>query len=67
MKALESLYGEADYDIKNETYFWKTENLILKFQSEGKNRLELLYVSLTLLKSMKEDKDKKVDNIANDF
>ena len=67
MKALESLYGEADYDIKNETYFWKTENLILKFQSEGKNRLELLYVSLTLLKSMKDDKDRKVDDIANDF
>ena len=67
MKALESLYGEADYDIKNETYFWKTENLILKFQSEGKNQLELLYVSLTLLKSMKDDKDKKVDDIANDF
>ena len=67
MKALESLYGEADYDIKNETYFWKTDNLILKFQSEKKNRLELLYVSLTLLKSMKEDKDKKVDDIADDF
>jgi hypothetical protein len=67
MKALESLYGEADYDIKNETYFWKTDNLILKFQSEGKNRLELLYVSLGILKSMKDDKDKKVDDIANDF
>jgi len=67
MKALESLYGVADYDIKNETYFWKTENIILKFQSEGKNKLELLYVSLGLLKSMKDDKDKKVDDIANDF
>ena len=67
MKALESLYGKADYDIKNETYFWKTDNLILKFQSEGKHRLELLYVSFGLLKSMKDDKDKKVDDIANDF
>jgi hypothetical protein len=67
MKALESLYGKADYDIKNETYFWKTDSLILKFQSEGKHRLELLYVSFELLKSMKEDKDKKVDDIANDF
>jgi hypothetical protein len=67
MKALESLYGEADYDIKNETYFWKTENIILKFQSEGKNKLELLYISLGILKSMKGDKDKKVDDIANDF
>ena len=67
MKALESLYGKADYDIKNETYFWKTDSLILKFQSDGKHRLELLYVSFGLLKSMKEDKDKKVDDIANDF
>jgi len=67
MKALESLYGKADYDIKNETYFWKTDSLILKFQSEGKHRLELLYVSFALLKSMKDDKDKKVDDIANDF
>ncbi len=67
MKALESLYGKADYDIKNETYFWKTDNLILKFQSEGKGRLELLYISYGLHRAMKEDKDKKVDDIANDF
>jgi len=67
MKALESLYGKADYDLKNDTYFWKTENLILKFQSEGKNKLVLLYVSYGLHRMMKEDKDKKVDDIANDF
>lgn len=67
MKALESLYGKADYDIKNDTYFWKTDNLVLKFQSEGKNRLQLLYISYGLHKTMKEDKDQKVDDIANDF
>lgn len=67
MKALESLYGKADYDVKNDTYFWKTDNLILKFQSEGKNRLQLLYISYKLHRTMKEDKNKKVDDIANDF
>ena len=67
MKALESLYGKADYDIKNDTYFWKTDNLILKFQSDGKHKLEMLFVSYGLHKAMKEDKDKKVDDIANDF
>ena len=67
MKALESLYGKADYDIKNDTYFWKTENLILKFQSEGKNRLVLLYISYGLHRTMKDDKNKKVEDIANDF
>jgi hypothetical protein len=67
MKALELLYGRADYDLKNDAYFWKADNLILKFQSEGKNRLELLYISPGLHRTMKEDKNKKVDDIANDF
>ncbi|HEX6227612.1 MAG TPA: hypothetical protein VFZ52_24510 [Chryseolinea sp.] len=67
MKALESLYGKSDYDMKNETYFWKTDNLILKFKSQGKHRLQMLYVSYNVYKLMREDKDKKVDDIANDF
>src|SRR5687768_18522055 len=67
MKALESLYGKSDYDMKNETYFWKTDSLILKFKSQGKHRLQMLYVSYNVHKMMREDKDKKVDDIANDF
>lgn len=67
MKALESVYGKADYDMKNETYFWRTENLILKFRSSGKNHLELLYTSFIVHRTMKEDKNRKVEDIANDF
>ncbi len=67
MKALESLYGKADYDLKAETYFWKTENMILKFRSHGKHHLELLFQSYLIHKMMKTDKNQKVDDIANDF
>ena|SRR5688572_7900336 len=67
MKALESLYGKSEYDMKNETYFWKTDSLILKFKSQGKNKLQMLYVSYEVHKMMRADKDKKVDDIANDF
>lgn len=67
MKALESLYGKSEYDMKNETYFWKTDSLILKFKSEGKQKLQMLYVSYGIHNMMKADKDKKVDDIANDF
>ena len=67
MKALESLYGKSDYDMKNETYFWKTDSLILKFKSDGKNRLQMLYISYAVHKMMRQDKDQKVDDIANDF
>jgi hypothetical protein len=67
MKALESLYGKAEFDAKNETYFWKSESLILKFKPSGKTNLELLYSSFAVIKQMKEDKKKKVEDIANDF
>jgi hypothetical protein len=67
MKALESLYGKADYDLKNETYFWKTEKVILKFNSAGRHQLQLQYSSTAMHKMMKEDKKKKVEDIANDF
>lgn len=67
MKALESLYGGSDYDLKNETYFWKTDNLVLKFRSHGKHHLEMLYTSFLIHKLMKDDKNQKVDDIANDF
>ena len=67
MKALESLYGKADYDLKKETYFWRSENLILKFRSHSKHRLELIYTSFIIHKMMKADKNQKVDDIANDF
>ena len=65
MKALESIYGKADYDLKRETYFWKSENLVLKFRSHSKSQLELVYISFPVLKQMKVDKDQKVDDIAD--
>jgi hypothetical protein len=67
MKALESIYGKSDYDLKKETYFWRSDNLILKFRSHSKNHLELQYTSFIVMRKMKEDKNQKVDDIANDF
>jgi hypothetical protein len=64
MKALESIY---DYDLKKETYFWKGQTLVLKFKSYSRNQLELIYSSYTILKMMKDDKGKKVVDIADDF
>lgn len=67
MKALESVYGTADYDMKRETYFWKGKTLILKFQSYSRNQLAMMYSSYLILRMMKEDKGKKVEDIADDF
>jgi hypothetical protein len=67
MKALESIYGKAEYDIKNQTYFWKGEGIVLKFREHGKHHLEMVYHSPVVLKMMKTDKEKKVEAIAEDF
>lgn len=67
MKALESIYGIAEYDIKRETYFWKGQSLILKFRSFSRNQLELIYTSYLVFNQMKDDKGKKVQDIADDF
>lgn len=67
MKALESLYGKADYDQINEIYFWKGKDMVLKFKARGKHQLEMVYISYAIHTQMKSDKNKKVDDIANDF
>lgn len=67
MKALESIYGISEYDMKKETYFWKGKSLILKFKSYSKSQLEMIYTSFIMLNEMKVDKHKKVKDIADDF
>ena len=67
MKALQSLYGKAEYDIINQIYFWRGRDLVLRFQAEGKHHLELKYISYSVTAMMKVDKDKKVGDIANDL
>jgi hypothetical protein len=67
MKALESIYGQSEYDMKTETYFWKGANLILAFRSHSKNQLEMVYTSFIVTGMMKQDKAKKVEAIADDF
>lgn len=67
MKALESVYGLATYDSRNNRYFWKSDQLILTYESRSKKELLMEYRSLTVPLMMKEDKEKKIDNIADDF
>lgn len=67
MKAMESIYGQSTYDAKNNRYFWKSEQLILTYESISKKELLLEYKSFLVPKLMTEDKAKKVENIADDF
>lgn len=67
MKALESLYGGATYDARNNRYFWRGESVILSYESVSKRELLLEFRSLEVPKLMVTDREKKIDNIADDF
>jgi hypothetical protein len=67
MKALESIYGQAEYNVKNDNYYWKGKSITLTFRSHSRNELEMLYVSSEVHALMKKDKAKKVEAIADDF
>ena len=67
MKALESLYGQATYDAKNNRYFWRGDSLILSYESISKKELLMEYRSLLVPKLMVKDRERKIDNIADDF
>ena len=67
MKGMELALGKAEWDLRNEQYFWRGQNLILTFKSVEKDKIELTYTSFPLIQKMKEDKKKEVEDIADDF
>ncbi len=67
MKGMQKSFGKPIYIVPTETYNWKTDNLSLTFQNHSKNELRLAYRCYPILKMMRADKGKKIDDIASDF
>ena len=67
MKGLEKSFGKPGYIIPTDTYNWKADSLSLTFKDFSKNELLLTYRYYPVLKQMRIDKGKKIDDIANDF
>ena len=68
MRGLEKSYGKATYNIRSETYNWQVPGQIsLTFSGHRKRELTLIYRSHPMIKLMYADKNKKIDEIAEDF
>jgi len=67
MKGMEKSFGKPVYILVTDTYNWKTEKLSLTFKDHSKNELRLTYRYYPVLKQMRIDKGKKIDDIAADF
>ena len=67
MKGMVKSFGEPKYIITSDTYNWITETLSLTFKNHSKKEILLTYRCYPVLKMMRVDKGKKVDDIAEDF
>lgn len=66
MQGLEKSYGASTFSVRMRAYYWKAENLSLVFKGDGK-KIHLTYKSAPMLKMMHEDKNKKVEQVAEEF
>ncbi len=66
MQGLEKSYGPATFSVRMHAYYWNAENLSLIFKGDGK-QIHLTYKSGPIIKMMHEDKNKKVEKVAEEF
>lgn len=67
MKGMEKLYGRPIYILPTDSYNWTADSLSLTFKDHSKKEIKLTYRSYPVLKMMRVDKGKKIDDIADDF
>ncbi len=67
MKGLEQIYGSAFYNVRSATYTWTGVNVGLTFIANSKKTLELIYTSSIVNKMMREVKNEKIKEVADDF
>ena len=67
MKGMEMLYGKPKYILPTDAYNWTADSLSLTFKDHSKREIKLTYRSYPVLKMMRVDKGKKIDDIADDF
>lgn len=67
MKGMEKAYGKPKYILPTDSYNWVADSLSLTFKDHSKKEIKLTYRSYPVLKMMRVDKGKKIDDIADDF
>lgn len=67
MKGMIKSFGEPKYILTTDTYNWLSEHLSLTFKDHSRREIQLTYRSYPIVKMMREDKGRKIDDIAEDF
>lgn len=67
-KGLEKAYGKSKFAVVTNVYVWKGEKVALTFASEkGGKRIVMNYTTPEIKRIIKEDKEKKIQALSDDF
>lgn len=66
MQGLEKSFGPATYSVRLHAYYWNAETLSLVFKGD-KKKIQLTYKSAPIIKMMHDDKNQKVEKVAEEF
>lgn len=66
-KGLQKAFGKANHSVVDNLYHWNTAKVSLSFGSEGKKKLKLVYYAHGIKQIIKEDKEKKVEDLSSEF
>lgn len=66
-KGMKKAFGEPEFAHRAKEYYWRTQRLRLGYSSYSNNKIEMVYRSYIMNDKLKEDKQKVVEDIADDF
>ncbi len=67
LKGLRRAYGNPTQTLGTTSFVWRTDQLSLVYRSFSKTQLEMLYSSMKIREMIRQDKDQKIQDIADDF
>lgn len=67
MKGMVKSFGDPKYILVTDTYNWLTSSLSLTFKDHSRSEIKLTYRCYPVIRMMRIDKGKKIDEIAEDF
>ena len=66
-KGLKQIYGEPEYSYRAGETQWNSKNIRLSYIPHSKRKMEMVYFSHIVSARLKEEKKKKIEEIADDF
>lgn len=66
-QGLKKVFGEPEFSLVSNTYFWRSASVKLTYIANAKGKIEMVYTSIKMRDRLKADQKEVVDVISEDF